>query len=147
MSNPQEGVGRDQSVEIPLPPRRKVYVRLEDLPSADGEPGKRTLLKSPSARTLKLTRQWDQDRTQVDLLWEIAASLLPDLTPDEVEALTADSVVRVIDLANQPIAELEAIAKNGGPPLAKAAKGSSSVIPSSTRSRGSRSRTSSPSQT
>ena len=140
MSHAGETVGRGV-VEIPLPPRRQVYVLLEDLGN------KRTTLKPPTARTLKLTRAYTADGTNVELLWEIAATLLPDLTTEEVESLTAETVVRVAELANQPIAALEEIAKNAVAPLAKAGKESNSVTPSSTRSRGSRSRTNNPSTT
>ena len=58
MSHAGETVGRDV-VEIPLPPRRQVYVRLEDLGN------KRTILKPPTARTLKLTRAYTADGTNV----------------------------------------------------------------------------------
>jgi hypothetical protein len=130
VSTAGETVGRDV-VEIPLPPRRQVCVVLEDLDN------KRTRLKPPTARTLKLNRAYEVDPTQVELLWEIAATLLPDLTPDEVELLTADTILRVAELASQPIADLEQIAKNAVAPLAEAGKALNSVTPSPTESAGS----------
>ena len=131
----ERGVERD--LEVPLPGVRRVFVRLEDLPSTDTTPGRRTRYKGPSARLLRLTRAFDaaDEMGRADLLGEIAAAMLPDLTDAECEALSADTVFRLLDMGRKTIAELEAIAKNAEPPLVEAAKGSNSQTPSPTRSR------------
>ena len=140
-------VGEDRNaVEIPIRARHGVFVRLEDIPDPDGHAGGlKTRLKPPSAVALRLTRDWERNRQNVELLWDIAETYLPDLTRAQLELLTPETVLQVADMACQPIAELEAIAKNASAPLAEAPKGSKSATPSPTRSRGSRKRTASPS--
>lgn len=111
------------SLEIPLRPRRTVGVRIPDLPDPDPR-GKLTRLASPSAATLRLMRDYQTDSTRYELLWDIAGTLLPDLTPEEVERLTVETIAEVMQLVQAPIADLEARAKNGDAPLAEALKGS-----------------------
>ena len=136
------------SLELPLPPRRRVYVRLEDIPAEDGhEGGFRARMKAPSACTLRLAREWQADTLNTDLLYQVAGSLLPDLTDAQLELLTVDTILRVLEMASQPIAALEALAKNGRAPLAEAPKESNSVTPPPTRSRKSRKATGSGSVT
>lgn len=134
MSDAERGVGRD--LDIPLPQRRRVFVRLEDLPSDDEKPGKRVQLRQPNAAFLRVARQYDTDpQGQPELLWQMAGILMPDLTEAEVERLSPQAVMDVIEVMKRPIADLEVLAKNAVPPLVEAAKGSSSQTPSPTRSR------------
>jgi hypothetical protein len=127
------------ALELPLPPRRRVYVRLEDIPDPDGDPrGLRTRLKPPSACTLRLAKEWQEDTLNIDLLYQLGGSLLPELSGEQLELLTVEGILRILELASQPIAQLEQIAKNGSAPLAEAPKGSNSATPSPTRSRKSR---------
>lgn len=118
MNGPEGGAGRD--LEIPLPLRRKIYVRLDDLKDPEGHPdGKRTRLKEPSAAVIRLGKQYDQDpEANAELLWDIAAALLPDLTAEEVAQLGYGTILRVLEIGRQPLDALEALAKNDGPPSA-----------------------------
>ena len=59
MSTAEGGVGRD--LEIPLPARRRVFVRLEELPSDDDKPGRRVRLQQPNAAFLRVAREYDTD--------------------------------------------------------------------------------------
>ena len=133
-------MGRD--LEIPLPPTRKVYVRIEDLADSANPDGKRVRLQQPSLHVLNLCRALDASEPGTEAwataLYSIAAALLPELTDAEVSRISAESVYGIIATANMPQAELEAIAKNGAPPSVRAEKGSNSETPSPTRSRGSR---------
>lgn len=134
MSSPEGGVGRD--LDIPLPRRRRVFVRIEELPSDDDKSGKRTRLREPSAVVLRLARQYDAEpESKAELLWEMAGELLPDLTDSEVEQLSPGTIVAILNMAKEPIAVLEEIAKNAAPPLVEAEKGSNSRTPSPTASR------------
>lgn len=134
MSTSEGGAGRD--LEIPLPRRRRVFVRLEELPSDDGGEGKRTRLREPSAVVLRLARQYDAEpESKAELLWDMAGELLPDLTEAEVAKLSAATIVTILRMSQEPIAALEAIAKNAEPPLVEAGKGSNSPTPSPTGSR------------
>lgn len=139
--------GRD--LEIPLQPRRRVFVRIEELPDPEGDArGLRTRLLEPNAVVLKLALRYDADpQGQAPLLWDMAAGLLPDLTGEQVDRLTFTTIQQLLEVGRQPIAELERIAKNGHAPLAEAPKGSNSPTPSPTRSRGSRRATASDSAT
>jgi hypothetical protein len=135
-------------LELTLPVRRRVFVRLDELPDPDGHPaGKRVRLLDPSLIVLRLAGEYDkltpeQRAMEPDRLWDIAAHLLPDLTRAEVNRLSYGTIQRILALGQQPIAELEVLAKNGGAPGVEAPKGtaSNSPTPPPTRSRGSRSR-------
>jgi hypothetical protein len=92
---------REQEIVLPRPPR--LGVRLPELPAEDGhERGLLTYLKPSCGRTLRLAREWDADKSRADLLWDIAETLLPDLTRDQIEQLTVETVLAVMDVANQP---------------------------------------------
>jgi hypothetical protein len=143
VSMPGETVGRD--LVIPSPPRRKVYLRIEELPDPDGDPqGRRVLLARPSAHVMRLAQQVDActpgAAEYVTAVYDLAEALLPELSRSDVERVPAETVFYIFGLFNEPIAALEEIAKNAAAPLAKAGKGSPSVIPSPTALRGSRKR-------
>lgn len=142
MSAAGETVGRD--LEIPLPPRRNIYLRIEELPDDQTPPnplGRRVLLAKPSAYVWRMAQKVDAHAPGspegVAALYDLAEALMPGLTRDAVERVSAETVYHILNVFQQPIAVLEQIAKNGGAPLAEAQKGSSSAIPSPTPMRGS----------
>lgn len=118
-----------RDLELPLPIRPRVFVRLDELPDPDGHPdGRRVRLREPNAIALRMAAEYDalprdQQAAQAHRLWDMAAELLPDLDRVELDRLSAGTIHRILALGQQPIAELEAIAKNGGAPLAEAPKG------------------------
>jgi hypothetical protein len=139
VSSAGEMAGRD--LEVPLPSRRRVMLRLEDLPDDHDPPhpaGRRVRLARPSAYVFRLAQRADALPTSspegVVALYDLAAALMPDLTRDEVERVGADTIYQILDVFQQPIAALEERAKNDGAPLAEAEKGSSSPTPSPTPS-------------
>jgi hypothetical protein len=132
---PGETVGRD--LIIPSPPRRKVYLRIEELPDPDGDPqGRRVLLARPSAHVMRLAQQVDAvapgSAEYVTAVYDLAEALLPELSRADVEHVPAETVFYIFALFNEPITRLEEIAKNAVAPLAEARKGSNSRTPSPT---------------
>jgi hypothetical protein len=147
-----ETAGRD--LDIPLPPRRRVFLRIEELKDDQDPPdprGRRVLLAKPSAYVFQQAQKADAmpvgSPEGVAALYDLAAALMPELPRADVERVSAETVYHILHVFQQPIAELERLAKNAVPPLAKAEKGSSSRTPSPTRSRGSRKGTGSGSRT
>ena len=140
MSAAGETVGRD--LEIPLPPRRRIYLRIEELPDPEDARGRRVLLAKPSAYVLQLAQRADAlslaTPEGIAALYDLAAALMPELPREDVEKVSPETIHYVMDVFQQPIAKLEELAKNGVAPLAEAQKGSSSLTPSPTRSRRSR---------
>jgi hypothetical protein len=105
--------------DLELPPAVALYVRLEDLPDPEHPGGRRVRLREPTRATLRLARTYDEDRTaNVDLLWEIAAALLPDLAPEDVDRLSYTTIHRIMQAAQEPVLALEEIQKNAPPPTA-----------------------------
>jgi hypothetical protein len=139
---PGETVGRD--LIIPSPPRRKVYLRIEELPDTEtpaNPGGRRVLLARPSAHVMRLAQRVDANEPgsaeYVTAVYDLAEALLvgePDapLSRADVERVPAETVFYIFALFNEPITKLEEIAKNGGAPLAEARKGSNSRTPSPT---------------
>jgi hypothetical protein len=119
MSTPERGV-TERELDIPLPSRRRVFVRIEDLPDPDGDPrGKRTRLREPSAAVIRLGKQYDENpEANVEMLWDIAAGLLPELTETEVLSLGYGTILSLLEIGKQPLEALERIAKNDAPPSA-----------------------------
>jgi hypothetical protein len=137
---PGETVGRD--LVIPSPPRRKVYLRIEELPDPDGDPqGRRVLLARPSAHVMRLAQAVDTctpgSAEYVTAVYDLAEALLPELSRADVERVPAETVFYIFGLFNEPITALEEIAKNAVAPLAEARKGSNSRTPSPTPALGS----------
>jgi hypothetical protein len=145
VSSAGETAGRD--LEIPAPPRRRVFLRIEELPD-DQTPanpaGRRVLLARPSAHAVRLAGKSDAATPgtleHVDALYDLAEVLIlavdgKPLSREDVEKVSAETVHYIYGLFNAPLQQLEQIAKNAGAPLAEAEKGSNSAIPSPTRAR------------
>lgn len=139
----------ERDLEIPLPQRKRLFVRLVDLTDPEGDPrGLRTRVGHITAPLLGMLRDLEADpEGKAEMVWEVAAELFPDLTPEQVRQVDPVDIHAAIQVLMTPIHELERIAKNGGAPLAEAPKGSRSRTPSPTRSRGSRRPTASGSAT
>ena len=139
----------ERDLEIPLTVRRRLFVRLADLPDPEGDPrGLRTRLGHITAPLLRTLREMEADpEGKGELVWEVGAALFPDLTRDQVDRVDPADIHAAIQVLMTPIQDLERIAKNGNAPLAEAPKGSRSRTPSPTRSRGSRRATASDSAT
>jgi hypothetical protein len=147
VSTPGERVGRD--LEIPAPPRRRVFLRIEELPDDQSPPhpgGRRVLLARPSAHAVRLAAKSDATEPgtveHVDALYDLAEVLIlavdgKPLSREDVERVSAETIHYIYGLFNSPLGVLEQIAKNAEAPLAEAGKGSNSVTPSPTRARGS----------
>ena len=101
-----------RATEIAISSGPRSGVRVPELPAPDGDPrGLLTRLKSSCLRTMELAREWDADTTKADLLWEIAATLLPDLPPEQLALLTVPTIIELMQLANQPREHLVAYAE------------------------------------
>ena len=113
-----------RDLEIPLPARRRFYVRLEELAAEDGDPrGRRVWLKEPNLAVMRLSQEWDaltpaEKNTQVERLWALAGHLLPDLAEAELSSLGYGTIAQVLVIGQQPLVELEQAAKNAAPPSA-----------------------------
>ena len=104
--------------DLELPPAVTLHVRLQRLPDPDGHPdGKRVRIHEPNRATVRLARRYDETKDE-DLLWDLAAALMPDLSADEVDRLTNTDIRRVLAAMQDPIAALEQLAKNAAPPSA-----------------------------
>jgi hypothetical protein len=145
VSSAGETAGRD--LEIPAPPRRRIYLRIEELPDDQSPPnplGRRVLLARPSYAVIRIAqRAQDVDATapgspdHMDAVYDLAAALMPELSRADVERVSVETVLHIFGVFSASIDDLERLAKNGAAPLAKAEKGSSSEIPSPTSTRGS----------
>lgn len=144
-------------VVIPLQARNPVFVRLDELPDPEGNPqGRRTRLAPPSAYVVRLVQDAENlplgadGNLSIEALnawYAVGEAVLPDLEADAVRRLSPELLFEVVKLVQQPLRELERIAKNACAPLAEAPKGSNSPTPSPTRSRASRRPTASGSAT
>lgn len=97
---------------LPLGLRAPITVALRELG------GKVVTVRRVNGRTIRLLQQWKADAAEdLALAWTTAAAMIDGgLTPEELELLELDSVMKIIWLASAEVAEVERVLSKGEGP-------------------------------